>query len=410
MACLMALVLAPASVDGASMLDRTWGTPEAGLSPRSRAMGGVGAALGNGASSLADNPAALLLGGGTRFQLSGGVSRASENRFVPLFDTFDSFVDEAEVAINDHGYASVSGGVSWDAARRRGLLVAAGILDRADPRYDYYDERRTTATTDEIVSERFIRTRGVLRSASLGAALPLARGAGVGVAVHRWFGTIDDRDALVPRAPGVSGRVSALTRRISGTSVSLGATWRANERVDLGLAYEIAPRLHDDFTAWQDDSVVSAPESNADVRLPARLQFGAAYRPRNTFRTTFALDAVYTPWSDLRDPLLAGTSFVDTWEVRFGLEHLYYNALPGRIGFRYAQSYAMREADRATFTFGIGYRVGRVGLDLSGEVGKRVSRQPPLWPRDQQGPAVGTGRDRVEDTLVRVFLGADVGF
>ena len=406
----IALVSGAGAALGASFLDRSWGTPEAGLSARSRAMGGAGVASANGAYSLADNPAALILGAGSRAHLAGGVMRASENRFVPLFDTFDSFVDEAAIAINDHAYPSLTGGVAWDPRRWHGVTFAAGILDRLDPRYDYYDERRTTATTDVIVSERFIRTRGVLRSASVGAALPLRAGAGVGLAFHRWFGLIEERDALVPRAAGVSGRVTALSRRLSGHSFSLGAAWRANPRLDLGLSYETAPRLHDDFTRWQDDSIVSAPQSNVDTRLPSRVAFGAAYRPRNAFRTTFALDAVYTPWSELEDPLLPDAAFLDTWDVRVGLEHIYYNALPGRIGFRYARSYALREADRATFTFGLGHRVGRVALDLSGEVGKRISRQAPLWPRDEQGPAVGTGRDRVEDTLLRVFLGAEMGF
>lgn len=405
-----AVVLAAGSAAGASFLDRPWGTPEAGLSARSRAMGGTGVASANGAFSLADNPAALILAPGSRVAVAGGVMRASENRFVPLFDTFDSFVDEAAIAVNDHTYASLAGGVAWDPRRWRGVTFAAGVLDRLDPRYDYYDERRTTATTDVIVSERFIRTRGVLRSASLGAALPLERGAGIGMAFHRWFGTIEDRDALVPRAPGVSGRVTERARRITGYSFSLGAAWRAGDRLDVGLGYETAPRLHEDYTLTQDDSILAGSGSNADARLPARLLLGATYRPRNAFRTTFALDAVYTPWSELDDPLLPDAGFLDTWDIRVGLEHIYYNALPGRIGFRYTRAYALREADRATFTFGIGHRVGRVALDLSGELGKRVSRQAPLWPRDEQGSAVGTGRDRVEDTLLRVFLGAEMGF
>lgn len=409
-AILISLAVTAGTARGDSFLDRPWGTPAAGLSARARGMGGASVASDNGAYSLADNPAALILGSGSRAQLAGGLVRASENRFVPLFDTFDSFVDEAAIAINDHTYGSASGGVAWDPGDWRGVRLAAGVFERLDPRYDYYDERRTTATTDQIVSERFIRTRGLLRTASLGAAIPVIPQVGLGLAFHHWFGTLDDRDALVPRAAGVSGRVTALSRRLSGHSFSLGTAWRASERLDLGFAWETAPRLHDDYTRWEDDSIVSPPQSSVDVRLPSRLLMGVAYRPRNAFRTQFALDAVYTPWTDVRDPLLAGAGYLDTWDVRFGLEHIYYNALPGRIGFRYARSYALREADRATFTFGVGYRTGRVALDVSGELGKRISRQEPLWPRAEQGSAVGTGRDRVEDTVLRVMLGADIAF
>jgi hypothetical protein len=409
-AILITLLASVGTARSDSFLDRPWGTPAAGLSARSRGMGGTGVASDNGSFSLADNPAALLLGSGSRAQLAGGAIRATEDRYVPLFDTFDSFVDEAAIAINDHSYASVAGGGVWDPGRWHGLRLSAGVLERLDPRYDYYDERRTTATTDQIVSERFIRTQGLLRTASLGAMVPVVPRVGVGVAYHRWFGTLDDRDALVPRAPGVSGKVTELSRDLSGNSFTLGAAWRANERVDLGLAYETAPSLHDDYTQVEDDSVVSLPQSSVDVRLPARLLMGVTYRPRNSFRTTFALDAVYTPWTDLEDPLQAGAPVFDTWDVRFGLEHVYYNALPGRIGFRYTQAYRLEEADRATFTLGLGYRPGRFALDLSGELGKRTSRQEPLWPRAEQGPAVGTGRDRVEDTVIRVMLGADFTF
>jgi hypothetical protein len=410
---LLALALAGALPRGAahaaSFLDRPYGTPEAGLSVRERAMGGAGMVLGNGAYSLAGNPAALALARGSRVQMTAGLSRLSENRFVPLFDTFDSYVDEAAIAVNDHQYPSMNGGVTWDPGRWRGLVLAAGVLERLDPRYDYYDERRTTATTDQIVSERYIRTRGVLRTVSLGGAMPAFGGTTFGVAVHRYQGTIEDRDALVARASGVTGVVTARARRLSGTSVSVGGTW-SEKRFALGLAYETAPRLHDDYTIWQNDSIVSAPQSSATLRLPQRWMVGGTYRPRNTLRTTFAVDAVYTPWSKMIDPLYADERCLSTWDVRFGLEHVYYNTLPGRIGFRYTRSYETREADRAAFTFGIGYRLDRIGFDLAGEVGKRESRQEPLWPRDEQGPAVGAGRDRVEDTTVRLFLGAEIGF
>jgi long-subunit fatty acid transport protein len=407
----LAILIGAASwARGSTFLDRPYGTPELGLSARARAMGGTGAALDLGPSSLVDNPAALTLASRSSVQLTSGVARASENRFVPLFDTFDSYVDETAIAVNDHLYGSLQGGVLLDPRWRTDLILAAGLFERYDPRYDYGDERRTTATTDQIVAERFIRTRGILRSVSVGAALALPHGSAVGLALHGYFGTLSERDALVPRASGISGRVLEQDRRLSGVSVALGGLATVNERLTVGVCAESGPRLHDDYTAWRDDSVVSEPRSSGELRLPYRLQAGAAYRPRNTHRTTFALDVVYMPWSEVDDDLVAQTAPLDTWDVRFGLEHVYYNALPGRIGFRYARSYALREADRATFTFGVGYRVERFRLDLAGEVGRRNSRQEPLWPRDEQGPAVGTGRDRVEDTVARVTFGVEADF
>ena len=74
---LSGLILAAAQPAGAfSFMDRAYGTPELGLSPRSRAMGGVGTALGSGAYSLVDNPAALVLSRGDGIQLQGYLARA----------------------------------------------------------------------------------------------------------------------------------------------------------------------------------------------------------------------------------------------------------------------------------------------------------------------------------------------
>jgi hypothetical protein len=101
-------------------------------------------------------------------------------------------------------------------------------------------------------------------------------------------------------------------------------------------------------------------------------------------------------------------ALLDTWEFRFGLEHRFLRDLPGRVGFRYERSPIMREADRAWFTFGAGWRIDRFLLNGALEVGKRVSRQEPVWPRADQAGAVGAGLDRVEDTTARASFGVEV--
>ena len=409
-----ALMLVGGSALAATNLERAYGTPEIGLSARSRGMGGAGAALEGGVFSLVDNPAALALAKGTRLEIVAGVGRVSENRFVPLFDTFDSYVDETAIAVNDNLYGTANGGALYE----RGWVVAAGVFQRFDPRYDYYDERRSTATTDQLLAERFIRTTGVINSFTIGGAVPFGiRGAeryftrgAVGASVNWYYGNLEDRDALVPHATTVSGYVETLNRSLTGLSLTVGGTVEVSERVRAALAWETGPLLTNEFSASIDDSVISTPPLSRGLHLPPRVQGGIAYRPRNTMLTTFAMDVIWMPWSWIHDEMAPGQELLDTWDVRFGLEHVYYNRLPGRIGFRYQRSYEMREADRVTFTLGGGYQVDRFALDLSTELGKRVSRQEPVWPRDEQGPAVGAGMDRVEDTVLRFYLGTQVRF
>ena len=395
-----------APAEAYTFLDRSYGTPQLGLSARARGMGGAGVALGNGPWSLVDNPGAMSLSKGTRVDVLGGLSRDSENRFVPLFDTFDSFVDENAVAVNDHTFGFLNGGAvvdPWDS-----VILGFGYFERYDPRYKYKDERRSTLTSDEVINNLILETEGVLRSLTFGASYPIQGGHGVGLAVNYYHADYSSRQALVPQASGSAQGSQELARRLTGFSVTLGGVATLSERITVGAALETAPQLDNDYTLFTNGEDVS-PE----------VQFGAAYRPRNDFRTTFALDLVYMPWTELKDSSPANPDdsaymppdrLQDTWEARFGLEHVFYNDLPARIGFRYGQSYAMDEADRATFTFGFGYIVNAIRVDLGGEIGKRNSRQEPVRPRAEQGPAVGLSKDRIEDTTLTVTLGASYSF
>ncbi len=427
---ILSLVLAAAIVVTAgpahafSFLDRAYGTPEAGFSARSRAMGGAGAAMGNGTYSLMDNPAAMVLTPGTRAQIEGSLSRASENRFVPLFDTFDSFVDETAIAVNDNGYGGVQGGFVLDRWGKRGILVSVGIFNRYDPRFDYLDELRSQDVGDTLLNNKIITSEGMLRSLSAGVALPLGEGSSLGAAVNYYFGTFTDRRALVrfPTSFYSSGTDTVLERKLDGFSVTIGALAHVDERLDVGASIETAPKLHDDYTLWYNGVEVSPENSNADLTLPLRVQGGLAYRPRNTFETTFAADVVYMPWSELKDKLPADilqsdyglpATLNDTWQGRFGIEHIFYNNLPARIGFRFGDSYGMTEAQTSAFTFGFGYVIDQMKLDVSGEVSKRVSRQDPVRSRgdlNNQNFGVGASKDRVEDTLVRIHFGVDYAF
>jgi hypothetical protein len=401
-------------VEAASFLDRAFGTPELGVSARARAMGGAGAALGDGGLGILSQPVSPLLSSddpharGFRVQLAAGLQRVSENRMVPLYDTFDSYVHETAIAVNDHSYGRLDLGATWTDPRLGGVVIGFSSVEAYDPRYDYFDERRTTATTDQIVSEAYIETDGTLRATGLAVARELGYGVSVGTGAHFYSGKITDRDALVSRQAGVTGRTEETERTLRGISMTLGAGWRINERLQAALSWESGPRVNDDWTAFVDDSTVAGSGLERTVYWPARVHLGGAYRPRNTLRTTFVADVIWTAWSAVTDPFDPGASLSDTWDVRFGLEHRYLRDLPGRIGFRYERSPHMREADRAWFTFGAGWQMERWMVDGAVEVGKRTSRQEPLWPREEQAGSVGAGLDRVDDTVARVTFGVEV--
>lgn len=397
----------------ASSLDRSFGTPELGVSARLRGMGGAGGALGDGALGLLDNPVSAVLSGddapgALRLQVSGDLARQSEDRMVPLYDTFDNYVHETAIAINDHGYGAMNFGLAYAPRPLGGFVLSLSSIEAWDPRYDYRDERRSTATTDQIVAERVITTTGALRQTGFGLAHALPFGLSAGAALHVYVGTFDDRDALIPRQNGVSGSVTETRRALHGVSLALGAAWRANERLTGAASWESGPRLSSKVTSWANDSVVVGPDVVMHEFRPPRVHLSGAYRPSNTVRTTFAADVVWCGWSQLADIDQPGQPLLDTWDVRFGLEHRFLRDLPGRMGFRYERSPYSREADRAWFTFGLGWQVQRIAIDAGFEVGKRTSRQDPVWPRAEQAGSIGAGQDLVQDTSGRATLGLEV--
>jgi len=413
MIALAAAVFAAPQAGAYSFLNTSYGTVELGLSPRVRAMGGAGSSLAQGAYGLVDNPATLALAMENRVHVDGYLARSSENRFVPIYDTFDAFVTENAVGVNDNEYAALQGGFVWDPFKDLDIVLSAGMFNRYDTRYDYFNEIRANGFSDDLDSTHTVSSSGVIRSVTAGAAWAIPGGHGVGLSLNYYYGTIESREVFTDRVSPTRSSSRVLERKMDGVSVTLGGTARVNERIRLSGAFETKPTLTSDNTAWFNGEPVTVDDlESTDLKLPMRLQGGFTYQPRNTLKTTFAADLVYMPWSETTDDLRDedSTELKDTWEARFGLEHVFYNDLGGRLGFRYGNSYAMDNAEMATFTFGFGYALKQLTMDIGAEVSKRESRQEPIFDRPNQPTAPSTSRDRVEDTLIRVFLGVDYRF
>jgi long-subunit fatty acid transport protein len=199
----------------------------------------------------------------------------------------------------------------------------------------------------------------------------------------------------------------------------VGVWGRVDQRVDLGVSYEGAFTVDGTREVGRSsgrggiDSTQTSTSSQK-IDYPGTLRFGLVYHPRNRLRTTFAVDLERRFWESLDEPVVGAfgdsVDARDTWDFRIGLEHLFYNDLPVRFGFRYLENYADSESERSIYSAGIGYQVGGWGLDLTGLFIRQTSRQGFLFNAGALAPLVPGGTEKVEDTVVQAVFGVSRAF
>lgn len=415
--------------EAATFLDTMYGTPGAAALPRSLAMGGTGVSWMQGSQAVVNNPATLALYQ-SRFGVDVGLGfwHAGEDRSVPLYDSFDSFVRENTFALNRNTYGDIQGGVLWRVYDEIPMTVAVGIYDRFDFDYNYYEEIRDPSPFVDI-RDQIVRTHewdvdGRIRSASVGYGSQVWGPTHMGVSVHRYFGSMSNTRRVTPvRTPSNGVQQQSMDRDFEGWGYSVGAHGAPTDHLDLAVSWEgeFLVRGTTTITSFDasDTTTVVAEEW---VRYPGTLNFGLTYRPRNILRTTFNAEAVYRFWEELDDSVVekavaAGATrqhLRDTWDLRVGLEHIFYNAMPLRFGFRYVENYADQTSDRSIYSVGIGYTFADWQLDVTGLYGRQTSRQEFLFDR-----SVTSGGDvfdppesdtRVEDSVVSLIVGVSRGF
>jgi hypothetical protein len=419
---LVICTLAPAA--GAStFLDTHFGTPQGAASARSLALGSTGISLHTGSEALFFNPAVLVPPSGrVALDASFGVSQTSEDRLVPLFDSFQSFTDETIVALNRNTYAGASGGAVWRLPGEWPMAIGAGVFERFDFDYDYFEEFRDpnsqSMPRDRILQNREFDVDGRLRTLSAGYAAEIVRDVQLGASIHRWTGEVTSVTRIEDFTNG-NRPFGSVEMDLEGWGYSVGGWGRIGERVGVGASFEGPVTLEGTRIARREgagslpDSIV-AGSAAAEVDYPGTLRFGATYHPRNALRTTFAIEMERRFWEELDRPVtgvLGDTVVVrDTWDLRVGLEHVFYNGLPVRFGFRYLENYADAESERAIFSAGVGYRIGGFAVDVTGLYHRQTSRQEFLFDPSYLSFQAPESLEKVEDSVVQFVLGVSRTF
>jgi hypothetical protein len=172
--------------------------------------------------------------------------------------------------------------------------------------------------------------------------------------------------------------------------------------VTVGAALETPVDVGGDLmVTTADASGTSAVTEHMTFRYPRRVRAGMALRPRTDPRTIFTAELVWSEWSQLENSRIEGDlGYEDTYDYRVGVEHLFYNGVPVRFGFRHTDQYADEEVAASMFTGGIGIPYAAGMINIAADLGKVTSDQEHFFAYPDGFAVEPTSR--VEETRFRL--------
>ena len=407
---LAALLLVPQVSHCGSNLNTVYGSDDIFLSAEIAATAGTGVAVNRGGYGTIFNPATITAGEKARFDSSASLAQDHENRFAPLFDSFGSFVTDTAIASNRNHYWNGSAALATKISDK--IAFGASIANRYDWSYDFAEDMRNSDSSgspefprDSILERRAYSVGGALRDLSAGLSYELTPDLSVGAALHYLFGTqtgvMSSRFFQVP----ANSYSYESDNDVEGISASYGFLYSANERLSIGASYEPAYDIDGEQVNYTTESI-EVLSSESTVNYPGRYRAGFAFFPQTDPRTTFTAEFIFTPWSELEDSRVEGDQRLeDTFDVRVGVEHMFYNGSPLRFGFRHTDVATDNEVSRSSFTMGTGLEFGPGSFSFSVELSKMTSSQDHVFGYEAYDDFYAPGNTRVEDTRFRLGAG-----
>lgn len=367
-AALMLLSAAPLAAD--SITDSYFGNKYDGFEARSFSMGAAGSFNDLRPFGIAINPANLTLMN-KAFGAQGALSitRNEDNRHVPLYNSFDNYVDDAVYASNINFFDSYAG-AAFGAIKLYGFKLGLGGYYKPLLSFDgkYREEIRNNRNTDndgypEKLATNAIENEGRLNQAAgvfsmgydfgdfvqinLGAEFSLLNGKQNYAKTIRWSQWAKDTfNAAVNNPAKVLPEFTQTTEaELEGTQLKAGLAMRLNNRFGLAGSYTLSSTLErTGNTLKHRDAYYQKPELHEtdtideDYILPSEIRLGFLYQPRNIMRTWLNFDVEYVRWQDVSE------IYDDQLNFYVGVEHWVENRFPLRMGFSAVNGY-LREVE-----------------------------------------------------------------
>ncbi|MEA2096672.1 MAG: hypothetical protein U9P73_08295 [Candidatus Cloacimonadota bacterium] len=405
-----------------SILEMETGNVIRNVDPHSAAMG---SAIGVGGLRLLDsmtNPANLTnLKNGFGFQTTGSFLTDSDNRSLPMYNSFDAYSGDAVYVSNVNIFADFAGGMYYKRAISD-FDLAASLQYRPQVSFiaDYFEQVRNNRNSDDNeypfkIAQNTIESTGGINAIAFQTAFKYKNIASIGLEVAQLTGDSEMEKSVIWTLEAqetindtvLYNYVNTLKREFSAIQFKIGANVNISQRFDLGFSFtpkvelEVtgntsqyfleAPKIEPDSTDninWVDVEDAVFVYTNFDSTgtpldsltydqyiLPMNARMGFSYKPRNIMSTIMNCNIEFVKWSDT-NPL-----YDDAINYYIGVEHILKNKIPFRFGFNYTTTYGLfndtgitfaREITTPTFSAGTGFTIlDKFTFDISLEYSNR---------------------------------------
>jgi len=379
---------------------------------RSLGMGGSGIADGSSSSDFLLNPA---LGALSQSDISvvarGHLNKYQEDRSFPYYDSFGGFVDYGSYVFNENWYNDYSGSINYmlpeDLAEGFDISIAIAVNPFMDFNYDYIEEVRSSNFGDAILAYNKIQSEGVLQNLSFNAATKLLDQLAFGLQLGIISGEINQSEKINPVDSDIENIRGNWINNINLNSnplrFDLGLFYQPTEFLSLGSRISLPYTLEfqNDFSIEYYDTTNTFSKTSGtipqEIEYPLSFGFGLNYKFTNILLARLNFDFEYTFWSDIRDDLNPGLRFDDTYRFKVGVEHIFMDKVPFRLGFNYAPLRENKNITQTIFTAGTGMVFDDFKVELSGGISSLIFNQIDMYDNALYGEV-----SRGEEALDRV--------
>ncbi|MBC8527009.1 MAG: hypothetical protein H8D22_09190 [Candidatus Cloacimonetes bacterium] len=384
-----------ADLSAAFPFNRYTGEETQCFTARSLSMGSAGIANSKGALNALNNPAILgLLNNKLNIQFTTNITKDDEDRAYPIYDSFDSYIEDAVYVSNAHFFDKYFFGISYN-VNFKPLRISAGYTYA--PLYDFnfkyeeevrnnentnygnepkkiaintYDGKGSINAHTPCIAMNLYNKDSFLRSLSVGAGISFLKGENEIDSTIIFTNWAKEQMSTGPDTSFIPDIIYSMKNEYSGIRFQGGMIIGLGDRIHLGFSYINRTEISKNYkstndTVWADTTIY----------YPSSMGFGLEYHPRNVWDTKFTIEAKLVKWSDYN------ILYDDIIEYSAGMEHITYNGIPIRLGFRYQPSGRNKEVTLTAFSAGTAIKLPyNFVLDLGIEIGKRNYQEKDLFP------------------------------